>query len=468
MQGQTYSGTAVAFEGMTLPQIREPVAAGPGPGSMRAAEQALVEVSRTLADINAELEALTRDYAEAHEGEAAEITRLYLRKLGEPGRVGTVMFELAARALADQAEYYTVANRELTALQTTASYLGRTGNPHQAEERRQSAAHVANRYQENSNANLAGAFPAFAPLDLPTPHSAPVAPAAAPGWPGGVAAAAPPVSAASAAAPLPGTAADAPATPPVPVVPAAAKAGGPAGGGTGAPPPGVGGAEPSGAPRAARSTPPGAGPPTSWAPGAVPTPPAALGAPRGAAPADSLRPARTPPAPTGDRSALRPAPVELPPGVLGPTAPRSLGQPTPRVLGPGVLGGTAARPFSAAKSGRTAVPGGPEPGPRGVTGERVRVGEPWTEPARGGSVARTPSSHLPYLPAGVGGGRRGEPHPRPDWLVEDDPDGVWLVDVPEYGPGVLRGGDGSADGSTDGSTDGSGDPGHLARRSSGV
>ena len=101
MAEKTYNGTAVAFEGMTLPEIRDPVAAGPGAGTMRAAEQALAEVSRKLADVNAELEALEREYADAHEGEAAEVTRMYLRKLGEPGRVGTVMFRLAISCARD-------------------------------------------------------------------------------------------------------------------------------------------------------------------------------------------------------------------------------------------------------------------------------------------------------------------------------------------------------------------------------
>ncbi|MCE3556129.1 hypothetical protein LWC33_32395, partial [Pseudonocardia sp. RS11V-5] len=223
MAERTYSGTSVAFEWMTLPEIRDPVATGPGPASMRAAEQALAEVSRKLADVNAELEALEREYADAHEGEAAEGTRMYLRKLGEPGRVGTVMFQLAARALGDQAEYYTVANRELAALRNTEGFLGRTGNPHQLDEQQQSAAHVANRYQENSNANLSRAFQAFTPLTLPTPDTTAVAPATAAGWPEGTGAAVPTAPTTTATVP-PGAAAPVPSAPSAPVLSAPADA----------------------------------------------------------------------------------------------------------------------------------------------------------------------------------------------------------------------------------------------------
>ncbi|MCE3556171.1 hypothetical protein LWC33_32610, partial [Pseudonocardia sp. RS11V-5] len=147
------------------------------------------------------------------------------------------------------------------------------------------------------------------------------------------------------------------------------------------------------------------------------------------------------------------APVDLLPGLLGPavprnTAPRYRGSPPERV-GPERVGAAPyARP---AEGSRTAIPRTGEPVTRPTPGERLRGADPLAEATRTGPGARTPSaqsSHLPYVPAGAGGGRRGEPHPRPDWLVEDDPEGVWLADVPAYGPGVLRGEDGGADGRT--------------------
>jgi hypothetical protein len=432
--GQTYSGTAVAFEGMTLPEIREPVAAGPGPASMRAAEQALVEVSRKLADVNAELEALEREYADAHEGEAAEMTRMYLRKLGEPGRVGAVMFQLAARALGDQAEYYTVAHRELAALPVTDSHDGNAATPQLVQERQQSAAHVANRYQENSNANLTTAFQAFTPLTLPTPDTAAVAPAGAPGWPGGGGAAVPGAPTATATA-APGGGGS-PAAPPVPSAPLRS---GP-----------MDSAAPVSSPPAAplssassvgagtgRST--AARPASTSTSALAPTPVAGLGRPPQGA---------TTPLPSGDRPLPRRAPVDLPPGVLSPSVPRGSGSPVvpraPATRAPASTG-TAVPSARPGEGGRAAAPRTGEPSTRLAPGERIRTADPLTEPARPGSAARNTSSHFPYVPAGVGGGRRGEPHPRPDWLVEDDPEGVWLADVPDHGPGVLRGDDGGGD-----------------------
>lgn len=446
MAGQTYNGTAVAFEGMTLPEIRDPVATGPGPGSMRAAEQALAEVSRKLADVNAELEALEREYADAHEGEAAEVTRMYLRKLGEPGRVGTVMFQLAARALGDQAEYYTVANRELAALRTTEAFPRMSGNPHQVAEQQQSAAHVANRYQENSNANLTTAFQAFAPLTLPTPDTSAVAPATGPGWPPDGGAGVPAAPTAVATAP-PGTGVS-PATPGMP----APVQSGPADVTT----PGVAPATTPPGPAAASGR---AGMPSVAPVQGAPSAPAGAGrAPTSVAGLNRPGVPAAPPPPSGDRPFARRAPVELPPGVLGPSAPRASG----RYGGAGTSapsvrpiegGRTTARPTTAPTTAPTAAPPTTaprttaprigEPAPRLAPGERVRGADPLAEQARPASAARSTSSHLPYMPAGVGGTRRGEPHPRPDWLVEDDPEGVWLADVPRYGPAVLRGEAGS-------------------------
>ncbi|GAA4684312.1 hypothetical protein GCM10023215_18850 [Pseudonocardia yuanmonensis] len=441
MAERTYSGTAVAFEGMTLPEIRDPVASGPGPGSMRAAEQALAEVSRKLADVNAELEALEREYADAHEGEAAEVTRMYLRKLGEPGRVGTAMFQLAARALGDQAEYYTVAHRELAALQPTDSPIGNSATSQLALERQQSAAHVATRYQENSNANLSSAFQAFTPLTLPTPDTSAVAPAAAPGWPGGGAALPGTPSGTATVAPGAGaTPAIPPGAPvPIPTGPQNALAAGIAPAATPA----------SGAPAATRSVRSGgvsaAGAPAATASADLaPTPVAGLNRPPTGSAALPL--------PSGDRPLPRRAPIELRSGVLSPSVPRTTGaRPLDRTglavpsnrLGESVRSVTPRtaeplpRPAPTEPLPRSAPA---EPLPRSAAGERLRAAEPLTEPARTGAAARTPSSHLPYLPAGVGG-RRAEPHPRPDWLVEDDPEGVWLADVPAYGPAVLRGED---------------------------
>jgi hypothetical protein len=46
---------------------------------------------------------------------------------------------------------------------------------------------------------------------------------------------------------------------------------------------------------------------------------------------------------------------------------------------------------------------------------------------------------MPLMPGGAMATRPGESKARPDWLVEEDPEGVWLADVPDYGPPVLGG-----------------------------
>jgi hypothetical protein len=58
---------------------------------------------------------------------------------------------------------------------------------------------------------------------------------------------------------------------------------------------------------------------------------------------------------------------------------------------------------------------------------------------RGQTGVRPTSSHMPFVPGGGMGARPGESKARPEWLVEDDPEGAWLADVPEYGPPVLGG-----------------------------
>ncbi|WP_181782841.1 hypothetical protein, partial [Pseudonocardia pini] len=183
MSGASYAGTAVVFEGMPLREIRDPVIAGQGPASMRAAAEALAGVAERLRDINAQMVAIERAYVEVHEGTAAESTAAYLRRLGEPGRVGAYSFGSAAQALQDQAQHYSAANTELAGIQTLDTAAGTRAAAQLSDGNRQKAADAANRYQENANHTLATAFPAFIPVSLPTPDPAPAPVPEPPAWP---------------------------------------------------------------------------------------------------------------------------------------------------------------------------------------------------------------------------------------------------------------------------------------------
>jgi hypothetical protein len=58
-------------------------------------------------------------------------------------------------------------------------------------------------------------------------------------------------------------------------------------------------------------------------------------------------------------------------------------------------------------------------------------------PARGAG-----GTGLPFFPGGAGAGQgQNGGHPRPDWLLEDDPQAFWFANLPPHGPAVIGGTD---------------------------
>jgi len=487
--GERYSGTAVPFGAMSLREIRDPVTAGTGTESMNAAADALDSVARRLADLNGRMAAVERAYAEAHEGQAAEETKVYLRKLGEPGRVGEITFGSAGQALREQATYYDAARRDLAGIPDTPGPPTRTAAA-LSDRHERAASDIAGRYQENSNANLTAAFESFTPISLPVPNSGPAdTPQVA--WPGvdttvspmsvaSTGPTAPPTSAApggvdaggfaaaagagaSGGAAGPGTAALNPAT-----RTGASRGGGSAGVGLD----GAGAADGSSLSRRGGEASSRLGDGSAagglargsaagrLGGGSAVGGPASLGA-RAGDPGSAGRPGAGGPE-TGRGSGLGaggratgPTPLRAGgDGLLGPRLPRGAdglygssdtGRPS-RLGGSedaavrGRLGGSE-EPGTRGRLGGAEEPGtrgrAGELGTRGLLGERVSGAVPAEEGARGGGQARQSSSHLPIVPGSAAGLRPGESRRRPAWLVEDDPEGVWLADVPPHGPPVL-------------------------------
>lgn len=100
---------------------------------------------------------------------------------------------------------------------------------------------------------------------------------------------------------------------------------------------------------------------------------------------------------------------------------------------------------------RATVRPGPFPGsPERGTGGRGPGAAPRPESAAPGSPVR-PGTTTPAagtrgagfggvpLAAGGAGTNGGEPHPRPSWLLQDDPEAIWFAGLPEYGPPVIGG-----------------------------
>ena len=420
-----YVGTQIDFDKVPATQTRDSVLASSGMRGIEASGKIMDDVADRLQDVCDQLLALYRNYPSAHEGEAAEATRAYIATLAQPGLEGVVKFRTAAAAFRNQSEYFATVYGEMQAVPEPPEKPWLRGGKGVDVDSRQShdlTAQAASKYQANTNDNLANWFQVFDPPTLVAPDAelgpAPVPPA----WPGTGGAGAVGVAGGLGASPQPTAPAVAP-------DPAAVGGGAAAVGGVG-----PGAIQPGGQSGQSGPSGPGTGNPSGTA---VPPPvtPLAGSAPTSLAAKSTANPGagRAGALPSGEVRTGR----ELP-GVIAPTVPRSaLGEPGAGRPGPsersGVLGGSRGADREARGIG-----GAPD---RGQLAERssARAAAPTEEPAgRGGTNGRSTSSHLPFLPGGAGVGRGGEGHRRPDWLVEDDADSVWLADVPDHGPGVLR------------------------------
>ncbi|GAA1846251.1 hypothetical protein GCM10009836_27300 [Pseudonocardia ailaonensis] len=420
-----YDGTRIDYSAVPAKESRDAVLASAGMLEIEVSGQVMDKVADRLEDACDRLLALYRNYPSVHAGDAAEATRAYIAKLAEPGLDGVVKFRTAAAAFRNQSEYFATVYGEMQAMPEPPAEEWRQGgkglDPESTRANRAAAA-AANKYQANTNDNLANWFQVFDPPQLTAPGAAvaaaPTAPAAVGtvGGTGGVGA-----SAGGA-----GAVAASPASLDAPAVnsPPAAAAGSTAAGVVGSAPGGSAGPGPVVAPGT-----PGIGSGTVTAPAAK-SPDGAPGSPGGGrGPVGS--------APSGELSSSRVGgglPGVITPGVPRPDAGRMSFGSAGR---PGVLGGN-----------RSLELGGP--GGRGLGGgaaEKAPLAERLTaraaalaeeRAARGAAAAGRNSSHMPFLPGAMGAGRGGEGRQRPEWLLEDDPESAWLGEVPEHGPGVIR------------------------------
>jgi hypothetical protein len=464
-----YTQTSTPFDSMELRDIRDPVITGPGAESLQAAADALQNVAAKLGDLSDHMAAVERSYADAHDGDAAEQTKAYLRRLGEPGRVGALTFDAAAQALRDQAVHYSAARGALAGIEPTSPSDRIWGGGRIGEQRRTEAAQVATAYEAGANQTLAAGFPQFTPVTVPTPDATPPALPPAPDW------GAPSGAVAGLAVATGGTA------PSTAGMSGAVQQGGPGGvapvgAGSGADgvsgavvPPGAGGVGAGGRVAATGGAGGGVGRAVSAAPG-VGVPPAqgvrgvddaGVAARREAGQGAGGRPVPDASG-LGAEAAARlrgatPSTRGSGEGLLRPSGPRGV-EARAGVPRAGELSGRSAdgllRPGGAetGRPGRSADgllrPGGAETGRVGGVGERGGLGGVGDrgragsgalaaeEAAARGQPGGRSTSGMPFVP-GAAGGRQGETKARPEWLVEDDPEGAWLADVPEYGPPVL-------------------------------
>jgi hypothetical protein len=467
MPAGDYPGTQVPFSCWPLAQLRDPVLQGPGAGGIEAAAVVYEQLADKLADASERLRATLRIAQASHEGDAAEASKQHIQRLTVAGDVGAAQARLAAIALLDQAAYHARVRNDMQAVPPVADPPPPDGPilsaeqlhyQQQREEARVLAAEAAERYQSNTNHNLTATFQIFDPppesgLDVsagPSPRD--------PGWPSGAVGVAPAGgvnggaagSAGGGAGMAPGSGYSAGGAP----TPAAGAAAGSSGPGFGVGPvpmaPGVsaaGGTTRTGVDLGTRGT----GAPFPAGSSSALT--AGAGTGGGAGQGQSGRPPTTYPAAT-----FPSAGGAVPPG-------RSPGAPD-RAVGAGTAGQgwTSGQPWNSANRraadtdgsgiwgapshGSAGAPGGGSPG-TGVragldpdargSGARPTVAGMSGEPASPGGQRGAGMGHgVPFLPSAATGGSRDHEHPRPPWLLEDDPEAVWLADLPPHTASVIR------------------------------
>lgn len=451
-----YPTTAVPFADMPLHELRDPVVTGSGPGGVTTAAESYRQLGDLLRAASEELRVAMARAREAHEGGAAELAEQHVSRVVAVGELGAGQAQITAVALQDGAGFYARVRDDMNALppvEPADSLREASRVQRDLTANRELAVEAAQRYERNANWTLGRRFQLYeAPVvDPPGTSVAGAAggPGGAPGTGGGFGGsgggAAVAAGGSSGGPGVVGAAGVPSGVPPAPLV------GGSGVGGSGVGGPGVGGPGSGGPATGGGSGPSGSGGSVSRVPGdtrvgapaAGVTGPAAGGAGRagngagrpaslgpasgapgryrGADPAAPPLPGWQPGRPWSSRTAPDPAGTGARAGTGG-TGPGAHG-------GRGAAGGRAAGDPHAVSGGRpSGAPGSPAPG--GAPGNGAIRGAP-------GSTG----SGVPFLPGGTGGAGRGQDgvHPRPPWLVEDDPQAFWFSGLPEHGPGVIGG-----------------------------
>jgi hypothetical protein len=421
-----YRGTAVPFEQLALPDLCGPVLQGPGHGSLADTADVYRSIAEDLQRIAQDLRAVMTASQSAHEGEAADASRQHIGRVASVGEAGAEQARLAMQALQEQASYFSSTRNDMQAAADAVA-----GDPKIfgielirgiEDGARTIAVDAAHRYQDNSNYNLANVFQPFDHPDVPTPDVTIAATSQSAGF--GNAQGVGPVSAAM---PHAG-----------PVAP----------GGTPAPPtasPGVGstsipvGTFPVAPAPTGTGNQPNAPTPSGRAATLPPSTPGASSSPRESTKSSPTTPGVTParfvPAEQDQRAGKSP-PADTPGWAPGqPWTSRTANTP----MAPG-LGAGARLADGSGGDGRV-----PERGATHGVEARSTTGRPSSsltnDPIpQGSSSARTTSgSGTPFMPmSGAGGRGQDTAHPRPPWLVEEDPEAVWLSGLPPHGPAVIE------------------------------
>jgi hypothetical protein len=432
-----YEGTAVDFSGMSIEDIRNPLIAGSATNDLQGAADLMAQVAQKLTAACDDLHELHRDYSSAHEGAAADATRDYLVRLAEPGLIGVGKFNLASTALQDQSTYFAKVTTDVAGQQDQAA-----------------VSHAATVYQDNTNHNLANWFQVFPPPTVAQPDSSIVAGSSVPDWPQGSGGADRTHSASEATAIAGAPGVGAPEAAGVNAAAAPGASGGIGSGGTGAvvPPLAVGAAGTGSAASGGRSG--GSAARDAGLRDRVSTlSPSEIDAAR-ATNSGSAGSLRTPAPSAADVSLGYGGGVSASnsPGVrssvgrtgrgvgeseVGVRGTRGPGSGHPPGAGPtGPPGGRFGSGLSA-EAVRGGTTGGEGPlQPRGGSGGPLVEEPPRSASPRGGG--QSGMSHMPFMAGGPGSGSGGEEHARPAWLVEDDPESIWLSGLPPHGPGVIR------------------------------
>lgn len=408
-----YLTTGYQFEGWPLPEIRDPVLGGPGHGSLEAGAAAYRQYAGILHEAAEGVRAALRAAQATHAGSAAAATQYHLNRLAIPGEVGGAQARLAAMALQDQASYHVRARNDMEALVETdvpapLRWFVPEPSPEQRETVRRQAVDAVTRYQDNTNHNLAAGFQAFVATPQAQVGLDPGPATPAPDW-GGSPAIGPADAAAVGAA---GSA-----------VGASSGPGSAPGAGHEFPPAGGGGLGPGAAGDATTRSGSSAGVAPQVAGTGIPVVPQVV--PPGAPSAGLANRIGDP-----SGSSIPPAPGPLIPEQFGPTGLGWRDGAHPQLPGPRGEG----------PEGRDRAGSGlrrPEPAERLVRGGPGAV----TGPAHGsgGSRAGAAAGHgaVPLVPGGAAGSAAQREHKRPAWLVEDDPEAIWLAGLPEHGPPVI-------------------------------
>jgi hypothetical protein len=462
-----YQGTAVPYPEMALPDLRDPVLSGPGHRALEDAVGSYHQFAQSLSDAGGAIRSVLTTAQMAHEGAAAEAGQRALRTLSEPGEVGAGHSRLAARSLEDQGGYVARVRADMQAADpgptlsgADAAAVAAVSLPVapviagaavvgyvQRQVAREQAAEAATRYQDNTNWNLGAGFQAFPAPAGPAPDTSPGAAGAAGG--GGV-----PAFQIGPAGSLAATAAAGATGPTGGAGGAAAGVVQPPGGGSGGSPAGLvptlpgGGAGGAGSARSG-SNPAGVG-------GAGPDRGRAGGAGRGTGATGNGGPGTGAAGTGGASGTASPTRTSGGPAGSGPVG-SGVGL-APQSYRPGAGRGNpgGGDPESAILSGTPPLPGNGLITPRDtpVTDRRTPA---WGNAVPDGPVDRAPldrqapqsaapagrgatagHSGMPFMGgAGGAGGSSDRGHPRPSWLVQDDPEAFWFSGLPAHCDAVI-------------------------------